>query len=125
MRLHHLGLPVRDYERSLSFYATYFGFDPATARAYPDGTVIVRNADRFDLALHPSTEARHPTEDVGASESFLHFGFTLPDADAVHALCDRMDRDGVRIVERDDEPDLVSFKCLDPDGWRIEVYWER
>jgi hypothetical protein len=30
----------------------------------------------------------------------------------------------VPIVECDDEPDLVSFKCLDPDGWRIEVYWE-
>jgi catechol 2,3-dioxygenase-like lactoylglutathione lyase family enzyme len=118
VQLHHLGLPVRDYERSLGFYATYFGFDPATAQAYPDGTVIIRNADRFDLALHPSAEA-------GASESFLHFGFTLPDADAVHALRERMDRDGVRIVERDDEPDLVSFKCLDPDGWRIEVYWER
>jgi hypothetical protein len=28
------------------------------------------------------------------------------------------------VVERDDEPELVSFKCLDPDGWRIEVYWE-
>jgi hypothetical protein len=32
--------------------------------------------------------------------------------------------DGIEIVEQDDEPDLVSFKCLDPDGWRIEVYWE-
>ena len=36
-----------------------------------------------------------------------------------------MERDGVPVIERDDEPDLVSFKCLDPDGWRIEVYWEQ
>jgi catechol 2,3-dioxygenase-like lactoylglutathione lyase family enzyme len=54
MQLGNLGLPVRDYERSLAFYARYFGFDPATARTYDDGTVIVRNADRFDLALHPT-----------------------------------------------------------------------
>ena len=116
--MNHLGLPVHDFERSLRFYATYFGFDPATAQSYPDGTVIVRNADRFDLALHPSAE-------IAPSSTFLHFGFARPDADSVRELAARMERDGVHIVERDDEPDLVSFKCLDPDGWRIEVYWER
>jgi len=115
--LRHLGLPVRDLERSLRFYGTYFGFDPDTARSYPDGTVIVRNGDRFDLALHPSPEAP-------PSPTFFHFGFDMPDADAVRALCARLERDGVPVVERDDEPGLVSFKCLDPDGWRVEVYWE-
>jgi len=115
--LRHLGLPVRDYERSLRFYATYFEFDPATAQSYPDGTVIVRNADGFDLALHPATEA-------APSSTFLHFGFALADAEAVRSLCTRLESDGVPVVERDDEPELVSFKCLDPDGWRVEVYWE-
>jgi catechol 2,3-dioxygenase-like lactoylglutathione lyase family enzyme len=33
----HLGLLVRDQRRSLGFYATYFGFDTAGARRYPDG----------------------------------------------------------------------------------------
>jgi catechol 2,3-dioxygenase-like lactoylglutathione lyase family enzyme len=117
MHLRHLGLPVRDHERSLRFYATYFGFDPATAQAYPDGTVIVRNADRFDLALHPTTAA-------AARSDFLHFGFAMDDADAVRALGARLEVDGVPVIERDDEPNLVSFKCLDPDGWRVEVYWE-
>lgn len=119
MHLHHLGLPVAELDRSLRFYATYFGFDPATAQAYADGTTIVRNADGFDLALHPSSET------PAASSSFLHFGFALPDPDAVHALQARMDADGVPVIEEDEEPDLVSFKCLDPDGWRVEVYWER
>jgi catechol 2,3-dioxygenase-like lactoylglutathione lyase family enzyme len=117
VRLRHLGLPVRDHERSLRFYATYFGFDPATAQTYPDGTVIVRDADRFDLALHPAHEPPPPS-------TFLHFGFAMPNADTVRNLRDRLERDGVPVVERDDEPDLVSFKCLDPDGWRVEVYWE-
>jgi len=49
----HLGLLVRDQRRSLRFYETYFGFDSAGARRYPDGTVIVRNTQGFDLALHP------------------------------------------------------------------------
>ena len=37
MHFSHPGLPVRDYQRSLRFYADYFGFDPATAQEYPDG----------------------------------------------------------------------------------------
>lgn len=118
MRLNHLGLPVREEGRSIAFYATYFGFDPATAQRYPDGTVIVRNSDGFDLALHPG--------DLKADgQTFLHFGFSMPDPGRVRELMTRMYADGVHIVEFDDEPDIVSFKCLDPDGWRVEVYWEK
>ena len=83
MHLRHLGLPVRDYGRSLRFYARYFEFDPVTARTYPDGTVIVRNGDRFDLALHPVAE-------VTTSSTFLHFGFAMADAEAVRVLRTRM-----------------------------------
>jgi catechol 2,3-dioxygenase-like lactoylglutathione lyase family enzyme len=42
----------------------------------------------------------------------------------VSALMERMDADGVTIVERNDEPAYVAFKCLDPDGHRMEVAWE-
>jgi catechol 2,3-dioxygenase-like lactoylglutathione lyase family enzyme len=117
VHLRHLGLPVRDFERSLRFYATYFEFDPATAQSYPDGTVIIRNADRFDLALHPAPEP-------GEAPAFLHFGFAMSTPAAVDVLRARLESAGVPIIERDDEPELVSFKCLDPDGWRVEVYWE-
>jgi catechol 2,3-dioxygenase-like lactoylglutathione lyase family enzyme len=117
MRFNHLGLPVRDYQRSLRFYVAYFGFDPATAQEYPDGTVIVRNADGFDLALHP-------VEEVGALPAFLHAGFRAAEPDEVRALLARLETDGVTIVEQDDEEALAAFKCLDPDGHRVEVYWE-
>jgi catechol 2,3-dioxygenase-like lactoylglutathione lyase family enzyme len=118
MHLRHLGLPVLDRDRSLRFYADYFGFDPATATTYPDGTTIVRNRDGFDLALHPVTA-------LAARPEFLHFGFQVGDSDAVRTLQRRIEDAGVPVVEHDDEPGLVSFKCLDPDGWRVEVYWEQ
>jgi catechol 2,3-dioxygenase-like lactoylglutathione lyase family enzyme len=118
MDVRHLGLPVRDAGRSLQFYAAHFGFDPATATRYPDGTTIVRNATGFDLALHPwSGDAQVP--------DFLHVGFRVDTPDEVQVVREQLEADGVQVVERDDEPDLVSFKCLDPDGWRVEVYWER
>lgn len=117
MHLRHLGLPVRDAQRSLGFSAGYFGFDPASARTCDDGTLIVSDADGFDLALHPQDE-------VGPPPAFLHFGFGLDDPDAVRRLLDRMRADGVPTIEADDEPPYVGFKCADPDGHRVESYWE-
>jgi len=88
-----------------------------SARRYADGTVIVRNADRFDLAPHPG--------DVPESQSgFLHFGFSTSDPHHIRAMLARLDSNGVPIVESDDDPNSVAFNCLDPYGWRIEVYWE-
>ena len=54
----HLGLLVRDQRRSLRFYETYFGFDSAGARHYPDGTVIVRNTQ---ASAWPCTQATPPS----------------------------------------------------------------
>jgi catechol 2,3-dioxygenase-like lactoylglutathione lyase family enzyme len=109
MRLNHLGLPVRDERRSQEFYAAYFGFDPATAQEYEDGTVIIRDADGFDLALHPA-------EHIGPSPAFLHAGFRVAAPDEVRALLARMEADGVTIVEHDEEPAYAAFKCLDGKG---------
>ncbi len=117
MRFNHLGLPVRDYRRSLEFYSAYFGFDPASAQEYPDGTVIVRDANGFDLALHPVGQ-------VGEQPAFLHAGFRAAEPAEVRTLLARLQADGVPIVEQDDEDALMAFKCLDPDGHRVEVYWE-
>jgi catechol 2,3-dioxygenase-like lactoylglutathione lyase family enzyme len=117
MHFNHLGLPVRDEGRSQQFYSTYFGFDPATAQEYADGTVIIRNADGFDLALHPVTHIEPPP-------AFLHAGFKAARPAEVRTLMERMDADGITIVERNDEATYTAFKCLDPDGHRIEVYWE-
>ena len=117
MHFNHLGLPVRDERRSQQFYSTYFGFDPATVQEYADGTVIIRNADGFDLALRAVTH-------IEPSPAFLHVGFKAAAPADVRTLMERMDADGITIVERNDEIAYTAFKCLDPDGHRIEVYWE-
>jgi catechol 2,3-dioxygenase-like lactoylglutathione lyase family enzyme len=117
VRFSHLGLPVRDIGRSRRFYETYFGFDPATAQWYEDGTLIVRDSDGFDLALHG-------VDEVGQPPAFLHFGFRLDAASEVRELVARLEADGVQIIESEDEPGYVGIKALDPDGHRVEAYWE-
>ena len=118
MQFNHLGLPgARPRARPQQFYSAYFGFDPASAQEYEDGTIIIRNTDGFDLALHPA-------ERVDPSPAFLHAGFRAAAPDDVRALLARMEADGVTIVERNEEAAYMAFKCLDPDGHRIEVSWE-
>jgi catechol 2,3-dioxygenase-like lactoylglutathione lyase family enzyme len=113
----HLALAVRDRERSRRFYETYFGFDAAPAREYDDGVLMLYDADGFALALGPTDE------DIRLPR-FLHFGVGVPRPHDVRAFRDRLRRDRVPIVEEWDEPDYVSVKCRDPDGYVVEVAWE-
>jgi catechol 2,3-dioxygenase-like lactoylglutathione lyase family enzyme len=117
MKLRHLALAVRDQQRSIDLYATYFGFDPSTARRYPDGVVIVRDADGFALALG--------TDDAPErSPGFPHFGFDMESPEEVRRLRARLAADGVQFVEDEDTETYVGFKCLDPDNHVVEVAWE-
>jgi len=64
--------------------------------------------------------------DVGRFDlmHLTHFGFHLDSGAEVREALQRVRADGVEIIEHDDDSDGVSFKCVDPDGHRIEVYWE-
>jgi len=113
MQLKHLALLVHDIRKARRFYETYFGFDEGSE--WQGDVLFIRNADGFDLAL---MRGEHPPN-PGA---FHHFGFQVASAPEVTNLKDRMERDGVPILEVVRERDLESFKCVDPDGYTVEVY---
>jgi catechol 2,3-dioxygenase-like lactoylglutathione lyase family enzyme len=113
----HLAIPVRDQEVSRRFYETYFGFGAKPARRYDDGVLMLYNAAGFTLALGHSDETIE-------RPAWMHFGVGLPDRKAVLELSERLTADGVELVEEWDEPDYVSVKCRDPDGYIVEASWE-
>ena len=55
---------------------------------------------------------------------FFHFGRAAASPEDVRALRERLDADGVPVVEWDDEPEYVSVKFTDPDGHVVQVAWE-
>ena len=113
----HLALPVTDQERSRRFYESYLGFDARPARRYEGDVLMLYDGDGFSLALGPADEPiRFP--------AFLHFGIHLPSPEAVRAFAERLRADGVEIVEEWEEPEYVSVKFLDPDGYVVEAAWE-
>jgi len=114
----HIALAVRDQTRSRCFYETYFDFDPETAWVAEDGVLLIDGPGDVTLALGE-------TDEQIALPAFLHFGFrAATDPDEVRAFRDRLTGDGIEITEFSDEPDYVSVKCRDPDGYVIEFGWE-
>jgi catechol 2,3-dioxygenase-like lactoylglutathione lyase family enzyme len=115
MDLNHLHLHVRDVARSRRFYETYFGF---REKARHGEILFLTNDQAFDLALAPAAN-------VEPFPPWFHFGFRLPSSEAVRALHRQMTSEGVPAPRPlVDDPDLVSFRCTDPDGYAVEVYWE-
>jgi catechol 2,3-dioxygenase-like lactoylglutathione lyase family enzyme len=117
MKLRHLALAVTDEQRSREFYERWFQFGVAPPRRYPDGVLMLYGPGDVALALGPA-------EERPALPAFLHFGFTLDDPDAVRELHAAFAAAGVEIAEFWDEPDYLSVKVRDPDGYVVEVSWE-
>ncbi len=115
--MNHLAIPVRDQELSRRFYETYLGFGARPAKTYEDGVLMLYDATGFALGLRATGE---PIEHPG----WMHFGVGLSTAAAVRALAQRLTADGVELAEEHDEPDYVSVKCRDPDGYLVEAFWE-
>ena len=114
----HIALAVSDQARSRRFYETYFEFDPNTAWVAEDGVLLIEGPREVTLALGE-------TDEPITLPSFLHFGFRAAgDPDEVRAFRERLEEAGVEIVGFWDEPDYVSVKCRDPDGYIIEFAWE-
>lgn len=114
MDVSHLHLHVRDRVRSEAFYTRWFGLRRTGGR---DITFLAGDRD-FSLAL---AEDAQP----GAMPAWFHFGFRLATAPDVRALCAAMRDAGVTIVKAlYDDPTITSFRCADPDGYPIEIYWE-
>jgi catechol 2,3-dioxygenase len=116
MLITHLGLTVRDPDRSRRFYLDVLGLD-GTAYAEPWG-FRVDLRDGFMLALIRGDPA-------GAElVRTVHFGAALSNAGAARELRDSLRSHGVPEIEWEDTDDYVGFKVGDPDGYVVEMAYE-
>src|SRR5687767_6713618 len=81
------------------------------------------NAGFAEPSLRLSSSARRSAP-RHRGRTWMHFGLGMRDREAVRAPRDRLAADGVELVEEWDEPDYVSVKCRDPDGYIVEASWE-
>ena len=119
MGLTHLGLAVRDLERSLRFYEQVFGC-----------CVVHREGRSADIntpgARDIITLVEETGDDIGALGGGLsHFGFRLTSPDDIDAAAQAIEAAGGTIAKRGEfvpgEPYLFA---KDPDGYSIEIWFE-
>ena len=116
MKIEHLALAVPDPEASRAFYLETIGLD---ARAVEqEWGFELHFADGFMMAL--IRDEPIPTDFIER----VHFGAQLAGREDVATTRERLRLAGVREVEWCDEPDYVSVKVADPDGYVIELYYE-
>jgi catechol 2,3-dioxygenase-like lactoylglutathione lyase family enzyme len=117
MNLNHLNLRVRDPDACRDFYQRHFAFEPAFEA---EGGYFVRNEHGFLLALVP-TRAHQPLPEG------VHIGFGLDGPEEVEAVRRSLASGGVRATPIDDHrpaESYLTFRCWDPDGTEVEVFWE-
>jgi len=137
-RLTHVGICVRDLERSLRFYRDGLGFAPlsdlhvageptATLLQLPDVDVhacyLERDGTRIELLYYVAPGAVGPSEPRAMNQLGLtHLSFRVAD---LPAALERLRAAGARILERS-RIDLPAFEAAavfvtDPDGTLIEL----
>jgi len=113
MGLNHVSLTVGDRERSAAFYAQHLGL---ARRLHDDEHLLILGSDDGSvLAL----AAGHVPGELPRTN---HFGFQLPDGDAVRAARERFRAAGVEESEWQDDGRFVRVQVFDPDGYRVELY---
>lgn len=115
MDLNHIQLNTVDVKAQAEFYARYFEF--TRQKQHGDG-LFLWNPHGFMMAINPLPE--NPV-----FPPWYHIGFRLPEVQQVRALFERMAADGVTIkAEYQAFDDFVFYRCVDPTGYVVEVFWE-
>ena len=116
--LTHIALAVRDAARSLKFYRAVFGVVPVYRQ---DGFVQAQTPGSRDVLVFEEGAPR-----VGKPGGVAHFGFRLVDPKDLARAARAVERAGGTILDRGQfEPGEPYLFFRDPDGYQVEVWFER
>ncbi len=115
MDLNHIQLNTTDVKAAAEFYGRHLGF--TVQKKHGDG-LFLWNKHGFMMAINPLPE--NPT-----FPDWFHIGFRLDTADEVKSMYTKMVEGKCKIkAELQEHDDFVFFRCVDPTGYVIEIFWE-
>ncbi|MEE2703192.1 MAG: VOC family protein [Myxococcota bacterium] len=116
--LTHISLAVRDLERALRFYRDVFGVQVHLRDAE---SAQVLGPGPFDVISFEKAEGF-----AGRKGGLSHFGFRLTDPADLPLALEAGERAGGRLLRRGEfGPGLPFAFVEDPDGYEIELWYER
>ena len=116
--LTHVALTVANAERAYRFYNEVFGVqeywrEPGQIQAKTPGA-------------HDVLAFNEGKKDVGKSGGIEHIGFRLVDPADIDAAVEAVERAGGRVISRGDFGDGQPYAFVtDPDGYQVEIWYER
>ena len=123
-RLGHIALRVSDEDRSRAFYKDVLGFDISEQDPDHGGTFMTlgHNFHTLDVFPHPNADTvQHPHPDqIGLFHIAFEVGSYQDLCDAYRTLIDHK----VPISHATDHVSQRSIYFSDPDGNRLEIYYE-
>jgi catechol 2,3-dioxygenase-like lactoylglutathione lyase family enzyme len=117
--LTHLALAVRDLDRAIAFYQRAFG---ARILFRSDAKVEVSTGGSNDvISLELSDSAA-----IGSGGGIGHFGFRLARPEDIAGAATEIEAaGGVMVSEGEFAPGEPYLFARDPDGYTIEIWYER
>lgn len=117
--LGHVGIYVRDIERSVAFYRDLFGLQVSDRS--PRGGVFMTAQDR--LAEHHELLLVPGRNDDGQVNVLQQISFRCASARDIKEFYELLRARNVPISRCVSHGNTVSIYALDPDGNSVEVYW--
>jgi len=120
-RLGHLVLKVRDIAESERFYTEVLGL---TVTSREMGMVFLTSGSNasHELALAPAVESRNHVD--GRHVGLSHFAWQMRSFGDLRKIQKQLERKGVNILGTGDHGISIGVYFADPDGNRVEVFYE-
>lgn len=114
----HMGLAVRDLERSAAFYRTLFGREPTKTRPH---------YAKFEIGEPPVNLALNEVGgQTGPNNPVAHFGIQVKSTEAVKQVAERLQKAGFATEVEENVTCCYAVQnkiwASDPDGNKWEVY---
>jgi catechol 2,3-dioxygenase-like lactoylglutathione lyase family enzyme len=113
----HISLNVADLKRSVAFFRTLFGIEPAKVRT---------DYAKFELLEPPLVLSLEPTREIISGGTLNHLGLRLPNSRSLVAIQERLEQAGMK-TQREEGVECcyarqTKFWVCDPDGNLWEFY---
>jgi len=122
-RIHHVGLPVADLDRSVAWYREALGLTRESTAGVPEGVafMVAPTGERFEL-LAVDVEPSVWNEPIAALRAGVpHTAWTVDDLDATHARAVEAGGRSLWTPRGTPEPGLRIAFVADPDGNLVEL----
>ena len=123
-RIGHVALRCSDEERSRAFYRDVLGFSVSEQDPEHGGTFMTLGENFHTIDVFPASDPANAQKPVMGQVGLFHIAFEVAEYGDLKGAYASLMEHGVRISHATDHVSQRSIYFDDPDGNRLEIYFE-